>query len=185
MARRSHLNVIPRALAVVAAVVLSSAALAQQKAAEADVKVAYLFNFAKFTEWPPAFLPAGGTVTLCVLGDDDLGPALTVLETKTVQGRTVRVRRGLRAEEIRGCHVLYFGAVEERMAAEARRMAETHATLTLGDSEGFVERGGMVGLVKVDNRIAFDVNVEATHRASLKLSSQVLKLARVVRGKPS
>lgn len=185
MARPLHLDVIPRALAFVAAILLAPAAHAQQKAAEADVKVAYLFNFAKFTEWPPALLPAGGTVTICVLGDDELGPALTVLETKTVQGRAVRVRRGLRAEDIRGCHVLYFGAVDERVAADARRMAETQATLTLGDSDGFVERGGMVGLVKVDNRIAFDVNVEATHRASLKLSSQVLKLARVVRGKPS
>jgi hypothetical protein len=185
MARLSHINVIPRALAVVAAVLLSSAAHAQQKATEADVKVAYLFNFAKFTEWPPAVLPAGGALTICVLGDDDFGVALTVLETKTVQGRTVRIRRGLRAEDVRGCHVLYFGVVDERMAADARRMAETHGTLTLGDSEGFVERGGMVALVKVDNRIAFDVNVEATQRANLKLSSQVLKLARIVRGKPS
>jgi len=185
MARTPHISVICTVMAVAAAVIVSSPAHAQQRAAEADVKVAYLFNFAKFTEWPPAFLPAGGAVTLCVLGDDELGPALTVLETKTVQGRAVRVRRGLRAEEIRGCHVLYFGAVDERAAADARRLAETHATLTLGDSEGFVERGGMVGLVKVDNRITFDVNVEATHRANLKLSSQVLKLARAVRGKPS
>lgn len=120
-----------------------------------------------------------------MLGDDDLGSALAVLETKTVQGRAVRVRRGLRAEDIRGCHVLYFGAVDERIAAEARRLAEPNATLTIGDSDGFVERGGMVGLVKVDNRIAFDVNVEATSRANVKLSSQVLKLARVVRGRPS
>jgi hypothetical protein len=185
MAHPPHIAAISRALAVLTAVVLSSVAEAQQKAAEADVKVAYIFNFAKFTEWPPAFLPAGGALAICVLGDDDLGPALSVLESKTVQGRAVRVRRGLRPEDIRGCHVLYFGAVDERTATDARRLAETHATLTLGDSEGFVERGGMVGLVKVDNRIAFDVNVEATHRASLKLSSQVLKLARAIRGRAS
>lgn len=65
MARPSYINVISRALAVAAAVLLASAVHAQQKAAEADVKVAYLFNFAKFTEWPPGVLPAGGAMSLC------------------------------------------------------------------------------------------------------------------------
>lgn len=170
-------------LAVTALLLHGGPVRAESAVSEAELKVAYLFNFAKFAEWPTVSLAPGAPITICSVGKDAFGDALTHLETKSVQGHAVKVRRGLRVEELRGCHLAYFGAGEERMWADAVRTAESQAILTLGDTDGFVDQGGMIGLAKRDNRITFDVNVEAAHRAGIRLSSQVLKLARTVRGK--
>ncbi len=159
-------------------------AQADSTVAEYQLKAAYLFNFAKFTEWPAAALAAGAPVTVCVTGRDPFGDALVGIETKTVQNHPVRVRRGVRIDDLRGCHLLFVGDGEERRLPELFRNAEAASALTLGDSEGFVDHGGTIGLVTRDNRILFDVNMDSARRAGLRLSSQMLKLARTVKGKP-
>lgn len=162
----------------------ASFARADTAVAEYQLKAAYLFNFAKFTEWPAAALPAGAPVTVCVAGRDPFGEALTGIETKTIQNHPVRVRRSVRIDDLRGCHLVFVGEGEERRLPELFRNAELASALTLGDSEDFVEHGGTIGLVTRDNRILFDVNMDSARRAGLRLSSQMLKLARTVKGKP-
>lgn len=151
---------------------------------EYQLKAAYLFNFAKFTEWPAASLPAGAPVTICIAGRDPFGDALAGLESKMLQSRPVRVRRGVHAEDLRGCQIVFITDNDERRMQDLLRAAESASTLTLSDIDGFVEQGGMIGLITRENRILFDVNFDMTHRANVKLSSQVLKLARSVRGRP-
>jgi hypothetical protein len=163
---------------------LASITRADTAVAEYQLKAAYLFNFAKFTEWPAAALPAGAAVTVCVTGRDPFGEALAGIETKTVQNHPVRVRRGVRIDDLRGCHLVFVGESEERRLPELFRNAEAASALTLGDTEGFVDHGGTIGLVTRDNRILFDVNMDSARRAGLRLSSQMLKLARTVKGKP-
>lgn len=157
---------------------------ADSTVAEYQLKAAYLFNFAKFTEWPAAALPAGAPVTVCVTGRDPFGEMLSGIETKTIQNRPVRIRRGVRIDDLRGCHLVFVGDGDERRLPELFRNAEAASALTLGDTEGFVDHGGTIGLVTRDNRILFDVNMDSARRAGLRLSSQMLKLARTVKGKP-
>lgn len=162
----------------------SANASAEGTAPEYQLKAAYLFNFAKFTEWPASALPPGAHVTVCVAGRDPFGEALAGIETKTIQNHPVRVRRNVRTDDLRGCNLVFVGEGEERHLPELFRNAEAVSALTLGDTEGFVEQGGTIGLVTRDNRILFDVNMDSARRAGLKLSSQMLKLARAVKGKP-
>jgi YfiR/HmsC-like len=157
---------------------LPAAAFAQY--AEAEVKAAFVFNVAKFAEWPPEILPPGAPLRLCVLGTPDaLGAALLALEGKTVQGRTLEVRAGAALAPLRPCHLL----VLTPDVPEARRvLAGEQGTLTLGDGDGFTEAGGIIGITVAERRVRFDVNLEAARRGGIRLSAQLLRLARQVKG---
>jgi hypothetical protein len=157
---------------------------AQGTAPEYQVKAAYLFNFTKFTEWPVAVLPPGAPILICVAGRDPFGESLGTLETRVVQNHPIHIRRDVRTESLRGCHVVFVTEPDERIEQAVLRSAEATSALTVSDREGFVERGGTIGMLTRDSRILFEINVEAGQRAGLKLSSQMLKLARAVKGRP-
>lgn len=179
---RLPMRLLAGALALAAGLVASAGAA--DSAPEYQLKAAYLYNFAKFTEWPAGTLGGAGPVTLCVAGRDPFGDALTGLETKTVQSRPVRVRRNVRPDDVRGCQIVFVTEGDDRRMQEMVHAAEVAAALTVSDVDGFVDQGGMIGLATRDNRILFDVNLDAAHRAGLRMSSQMLKLARTVRGRP-
>jgi hypothetical protein len=149
---------------------------------EYAVKAAFIYNFAKFTEWPPA--AGGGTrdpIVLCAFAGEPYDAALASIDGKSVQGRTLRVRRGLRPIEIKSCHVVFIAASEERRIPELLRAAAKAPVLTVGDSDGFAEGGGMIGLINADNRVQFEINNDAAQRVNLKIGSQLLRLARLVK----
>lgn len=149
-------------------------------AEEDSIKAGFVLNFAKYTEWPAAALGAG-ELRVCALGAQPLSGKLSQLQGRQVQGREIRVRTSTRSDEWRDCHVLFVGTGEEsRMDLLLRTVGQT-AVLTIGDSNDFVETGGMIGLKQRAGRIRFDINLAAARRAGLNLSSQVLKLADEVR----
>lgn len=162
----------------------SAGAQSQGVAPEYQIKAAYLFNFTKFTEWPTAVLAPGAPIQVCVAGRDPFGDSLGSLESKTVQNHPIHVRRDVRNDTLRGCHVVFVAEADERFEQSVLRSAEAASALTVSDREGFVERGGTIGMLTRDSRILFEINVDAGLRAGLKLSSQMLKLARTVKGRP-
>ena len=149
---------------------------------DAQVKAAFVYNFAKFTEWPAAAFPSSqAPVRLCLTGVDEAqARAFAGIEGKPVQGREVRIKRNPTSAEIGDCNILYVGDDEPRRVQTALQAARQAGVLTVGDSDGFVDSGGIIGLVYADNRIQFEVNLGSAQRAGLKIASQVLKIARTV-----
>jgi hypothetical protein len=146
---------------------------------EAEVKAAFVYNVAKFAEWPVP-LPPGAPLRLCVLGGPSaFGTALAALEGKAVQGRALEVRAGTSLPALRPCHLLVLMA---DVAAQRRVPMEEQGTLTLGDSEGFVDAGGMMEVTIAAGHVQFEVNLEAVRRGGIRLPAQLLKLARRVKG---
>ena len=150
---------------------------------DAQVKAAFVYNFAKFTKWPAtAFATPQAPIRLCLSGvDDTQAKAFAGIEGKPVQGREVRVKRNPAANEIGACNILYVGDEELRKAPVTLQAVRNAGVLTVGDNEGFADAGGVIGLFYADNRIQFEVNLAAAQRAGLKIASQVLKLARSVK----
>jgi hypothetical protein len=173
------------AIAALAFVIgVPQAARAQSAASEAAVKAAFVYNFAKFTEWPQAaFASPQAPLVLCVPAnlEASLGQAFAGVDAKTAQARSIRLRRIGRGDDLGGCHIVYLNESDSRRNADALRALAGRPVLSVSDAEGFAEAGGMIGLVYVDNRIQFEINVEATQQAGLSLSSQLLRLARIVR----
>lgn len=149
--------------------------------AEQQVKAAFLYNFAKFVEWPEsAFAGPDAPLVFCVPNDDAFGAALDPLRIKTVKGRKIAVKSLSDLQDARACHVLFLGAAAAgRMEGLLSALAGA-PVLLVGDSERFVRRGGMIGFILERNKVVFEINEGAAKRTGLVVSSQLLKLARTV-----
>ena len=144
---------------------------------EVKVKAGFVFNFIKFTQWPPVRSAQGVPLYLCTPSDSALPGALELLQGRPVAGRPIEVRRRVPAAEWRQCDVMFLGSGDAAALDGVLRQLGTAPVLTVGDLPGFVASGGMIGLRIESDRVRFDVNLVAAQRAGLSLNSQMLQLA--------
>lgn len=150
---------------------------------EYEVKAAFLYNFTKYVEWPAtAFQEGGDELVICVLGHDPFGDVLDdTVHGESVHGKRLATRRLARVEEGAGCHLLFVSSSETRDLARVLKFVEGTSILTVGETDGFAERGGIINLQKEENKIRFEINVASAERSGLRISSQLLKLGKIVR----
>lgn len=158
---------------------------AQLAPSEYRVKAAYLFDFLKFVEWPEdSFADPLAPIVVGVVGEDPFGSALPeVVIGKTVQGRDLVLRRYRVGEDLRGAHLLFISASERKQLPQILSSVRGSSVLTVADTEGFLEAGGMIQFLSENNQIHFAVNVDAASKARLKMSSRLLTLAKGMGGK--
>lgn len=169
------------AVALTLGLLTHAPAQVQTTLTEAQAKAGFILNFARYVEWPAAaFASREAPVVACLLERDALVGALTALEGRQVQGRALKVRRSLTADDTRGCHLVFIGEAEERRIVPVLRSLAGQAVLTVGDAEHFVDLGGAIGIVLGEERLQFEVNRSALDQAQLKASASLLKLAHSV-----
>jgi len=160
----------------------ASPCMAQSRAAsETELKAAFVFNFARFVEWPSsAFDAEHGAFRICVAGSAPMADLLDeVTADKMVDGRKVQVRRVKSSDsKLRECHILLVESGSPESFVEA-----THdsSVLTVGNGTQFIEKGGMVDFINEHDTIRFEINPDLPQRLQLKISSKLLALARLVR----
>lgn len=160
------------------------AILGGQSPTEFQVKAAYLFNFLKFVEWPddPGSDPHGKWV-IGFLGDSPIGNELShLVEGKNVLGRDLLVKKFKPADNIRACNILFISESEKVRMPSILADLRGSSVLTVADMENFTGSGGMIQFVVEDARVRVAIDVGATTRAHLKISSKLLSLARSVTG---
>jgi hypothetical protein len=150
---------------------------------EVQVKSAYVFNFIKFVEWPANSVRPGDKLKLCVIGDEPLYTSLTALEGRQIGEYELHVARILPGDSLNTCHVLFIGEFNQRRLVPIIKSLGNAPVLTVSDIPGFAERGGAIGLLRRNGMMLFEVNLAATRKAGLRLSSQMLNLAANVFGK--
>ncbi|KAF0179638.1 MAG: transmembrane protein [Limisphaerales bacterium] len=157
------------------------------KLTEAEVKAAYVFNFAKYVEWPAAAF--GGTnapFVIGVLGPDPVGESLrAVVAGKLINGRTFELRRAGPDAGLAGCHILFLPATERTRLADLAPLLRDKPVLTVSDADAFIQQGGVIGLVKRGGNIRLQISLDAANAAGLKVSSKLLTLAEQVKGRPA
>lgn len=143
------------------------------------IKAAFLYNFAKFTEWPAAaFATADTPLAICVLGEDSFGAALDAIDGKEIKGRTVAVQRLADTTEAEACHVIFISASEQTRLAEILESLRDLPVLTVAEMPEFARTGGIINLkTNKEDRIRFDINVGRAQQAGLRVSSKLLNLA--------
>lgn len=146
---------------------------------EYAVKAAFLFNFAKFVEWPEgAFRGPDEPLTFCVLGEGPLGAELErAVAGKTVGGRQAAVRRLAQLAGLGECRILFVGSSERTRFDQILAAVGDRAILTVGEEEGFNRAGGIISFVVRQSRVRFRIEHETAVRSGLKLSSRLLELA--------
>lgn len=151
---------------------------------EAEVKAAFLYHFAQLVTWPDeaASTPARPLV-IAVVGSNAFAERLrATVANESVRGRPLRVVRADDADELAATPDMLFVASGDRGLVErALDFVSKSAVLTVGDAGGFAQRGGMIGFrITADSRVGFDINLRAVEAAGLRMSSQLLKIARIV-----
>ena len=156
---------------------------ARAEASEAELKAAFVFNFVKYVDWPTEVMnTSGGALTLCLVGGrDELFAELAEMEGKTVKGRGLRVRSADRGDDLKSCHILVLSESEAEYFDTILRRLDGVPVLTVNGSGRFLDAGGIIGMLKENNKVRFDINLGAARRNKLALSSNLLKLARTVR----
>jgi hypothetical protein len=154
---------------------------------EYEVKAAFLFRFAQFVEWPvDTFKGAGEPFTYCTIGNDPFRGALEqTLNGKTIGQRVLRVKHLNAAGKVGECQVLFVaGPGDKKHVADTLASAGGLPILTVGEADQFAENGGAIGFCTEDNKIRFEVNLDAAGKAGLKISAKLLALAKTVLGAP-
>lgn len=146
---------------------------------ESKLKAAFLFNFVKFVEWPPAaFLTTNSPLTIGILGENPFGGDLeAIVRDKTINSRAVIIKPMRALVEATNCQVLFISPSAKSKIPEMISTLGAASVLTVGDSDRFAETGGMINFVKEGNKIRFEINEVAAKRAGLKISSKLLSLA--------
>jgi hypothetical protein len=187
-------SLLRRAVAIaVSCLLVAVSAGAQQpkpiepKPTEYQLKAQYISDFGRFVKkWADRAQPSPAEpFELCVLGQDPFGPILdATVKGEDINGSPMSARRVAHAQEALGCRVLFISSSEENQLAAVLGALGTAPVLTVADIPDFVKRGGMVQFVIDGNRVKFEINLAASQRAGLSLSSDLLKVARLVRRTP-
>jgi YfiR/HmsC-like len=166
-------------LALAACLLLGPDAGAQASgpALEDQVKAAFLYNFAKFVDWPEErALPPDRAFVIGVLGDSSVLSALKALEGQRVRGRPVEVRQFVRVADA-DCQLLFVDASQTDAFARGADKLRARPILTVGETDEFLLAGGAITLVRVNGNIRYRVNTRPAEAVRLTISSKLLKLA--------
>jgi hypothetical protein len=168
-------------LVCIASALLSPAAQANAPSREYQVKAAFIYNFTQFIEWPDkSFSDARSPLVVAVVGADPFGGLLeNTFAGKTIANRTVAIKYFARTEDIGACHVLFVPPNEAGNLSEGLKRLDGQAVLLIGENDSFTADGGSIRFYTENNKIRFEVNLDATRAAGLKLSSKLLQLAKI------
>jgi hypothetical protein len=149
---------------------------------EYQVKAAFLYNFCKFVEWPNGSFPEKNSpFILAVLGKDPFGEALNPLNGKTSGNREIRVKRFANLDRLEKSHLLFINLAEIDQIQKALKTVGSWNVLTVSEVKGFTQAGGGIRFYIHENKVRFEINPDAAQRHGLKVSSQLLKLAKIVK----
>lgn len=163
----------------------ASSAFAQPAAREFQVKAVFLFNFTQFVEWPPAaFSSPTAPLVIGILGEDPFGSLLEeAVRDEKAGEHPLQIRRFQKFEEV-DCHVLYLSRTDADRVERVAGALAGKPIFTVSDVNQAARRGVMVQFLTESNRIRLRINLDATKRAGLTISSKLLRSAEIVGTKP-
>lgn len=143
---------------------------------EYAVKAAFLYQFTKFVEWPETSETAG-SFNVCILGNNPFEKVILQLENTSIKNRQVKVQVGKQIREISACQILFISKSEEPRISHYLSEAEHTPVLTVGETKGFLEKGGIINFLKEGNKIRFTINQKRALKTGIKISSKLLTVA--------
>lgn len=168
-----------------ALIIFPAVAQPSPPSSDAEVKAAYLLNFGRFMRHatPPA---PRSSFDICILGQDSIGRAIDdIAANESIEHLPVHIRRLPDVTDAKGCAILFISATGGDEIREDLAILGSSDVLTVSDASDFLERGGMIRFLLVDNHVRFAVNLNSVNRVHLVLSSELLRVAVSVTGKPS
>jgi uncharacterized protein DUF4154 len=153
---------------------------------EYPVKLAFLYNFAKFVQWPQdAFRDGSAPFVICVVGQDPFAAEMEqAARNRSVGGRLIAIQKLTPRDNLSGCHMVFLPAAAMKHSDRIVAGLKGASVLTVGETGGFAARGGIINLIVVENKLRFEINPDAAREARLRVSSKLLALGRIVKDQP-
>ena len=164
---------------------VANVAGAEPSMTEYQVKALFLLNFTKYVDWPPAaFAGTNATIIIGLYGEDKFGDALKkAVEGKTINGRRLIIQPIEKDGDLGKCHMLFISDSEKDHLGEILDKIKALPVLTVGETDQFMEHGGMINFVIKGGKVRLEINLDAARQAKLEISSKLLGVADVVKGK--
>lgn len=156
---------------------------------EYKVKAAFLYNFIKFIEWPPTKLSDKDTINIGVIGENPYKNAFDPIKDKRIEDKKIVIKFFKNLEELKNnrqidniikCHVLFVCGSEKKQFKEILGLVSEHNVLTVSDTNGFLESGGIINFLIEDQKVCFEINNYNAKQEKLNIRSQLLRLAKKV-----
>ena len=149
---------------------------------EYEIKAAFLYNFIRYIDFPAeTTAAANGTLTIGIIGDPPVGSVFDPLNNKQIKGCKLVVKEHASAKDLSGCQIIFICASEkDRLPEILGELKDSHA-LTVSEIDGFAARGGIINFISERNKVRFEINPDAAHRLGFAISSDLLKLAKLVK----
>jgi len=153
---------------------------------EYELRATFLYNFTKFTDWPPdAFDSPRAPIVIGIVGEDLFGTAIDdLVHGELVHNRPLIVKRVRPEDDLRGCQLLYISFSEKSRIPALLSELNGSPVLTVSEIDGFCAQGGMINLLVINKSLKIEINQEAVGQARLQISAKLLKLARIFGAKP-
>jgi hypothetical protein len=159
---------------------IAQPARANDAAVEAKLRSAFLYNFAQFVEWPTAKLADDGPIVIGVWGDAMVADAMRgICETKKVGKHSLTLKQVGSVDEAVGCHMVYVDETLAKALSAGQKQLNAAHVLTVSNSDTFLKDGGIIRFFVEEGKIRFEVRQSAAEIAGVKISSRLLKLARL------
>lgn len=167
-----------RAAVLLLCLLLAFRGFAQEPAQEYQIKAAFLFNFAKFVDWPAdAFPNTNSPIVIGVLGKNVFGHYLQdTIQDKKVRNRSFEFKEYTSVNEVTNCHILFISPALRDDYPDIVKALHNSSVLTVSETDEFLKAGGMVNFTIVENKVHFEIADEAAKKAGLKISSKLLSL---------
>jgi hypothetical protein len=148
---------------------------------EEQIKAGFLFNFTKFVEWPSdRFADSMAPIVLGIVGETAVAKLLAdVAVGKSVNGRPVVVKQLKEGQELKTCHIVFVSDSEEKRVHQVLEILKGTSTLTVGETPGFIQAGGMINFFTEENKVRLEMNLEAASHVRVKISAKVIAVARL------
>ena len=152
----------------------------ERKLGEYEVKAVFIYNLAKFIEWPDKSLDNSSTLTVYILGDDPFGTDLDAIRDKLIKGKRVVIKQIDSPDDLKNANILFISSSEKERLRDILKSISGLPILTVGDTKSFAQRGVMVNFYLENSKIRFEINLEAANLAGLKISSNLLRMGTII-----
>ncbi|WP_413700483.1 YfiR family protein [Psychromonas sp. KJ10-10] len=170
-------------LAILLVMIFTSCSVLSATPTISALKVAYLYNIAKFTLWPSdTWDSPTSPFYFCSYGDDDVISELQSLEDKTIAGHPIKLLKPNQENEFKQCHAIYIDTNKGTRYRYLLSLINQDTVLTITDDGAFFDYGGLINLIEKDQRLRFEVNIQQLANSQLKFSSKLLQLAILIDG---
>jgi hypothetical protein len=167
--------------AAVALSLMAAGSAEAQTTIEPALKAAFVYNIARFAEWPAGVLSVTAPLRLCVANDAVATELERMVGTATIGAHRIVIARVGEGSAAQGCHVLYVGGLDSARARQLISALKDAPVLSISDFDGFATLGGIAQVFIESGKIRFAINVDSVHHARLRISSRLLGLATIVK----